>query len=122
MNMRIDWFQVGKDHWGGNQERLVNICESAEWQSLPCDIAMMPGEAIKSAIKELNIPKVSHVATLHDLAPFSLCGIRSKYKNADVDIFIVDEGTHISPLCAFVTEKPLCTLLTVETVETRINV
>ena len=104
MTMRIDWFNVGKDHWEGNQERLTNICASAEWQNIPCTLGMMPGEAIKAAIKELNIPKVSQVAVLHDLAPYSLCGIRSKYKNAAVDVFIVDEGTHISPLCAFVTE------------------
>ena len=102
-NTRIDWFKVGQDHWKGNQDKITAICKSAEWIDFPCDVAFMPGEAIKAAIKELKIPKVSQVAVLNNLAPYGLCGIRSKYKNARVDVFIIDEGTHISPLCAFVT-------------------
>ena len=104
MKTRIDWFGVGKDHWEGNQERLEKICKSVEWIEPPCTMAMMPGECIKTLIEEFKIPKVSHVAASHELAPYGLVGIRGHYKNADVDFFAVDEGTHTSSLCAFVTE------------------
>ena len=106
--MRVDWMKVGKEHWKGNQERIINICESAEWTHIPKEgitIAMMPALGIEGVIKEFKIPKVSHIAILRDLAPFGLYGIRGHYKNGDADIFVVDEGDHISPLCSFFTER-----------------
>ena len=102
---RVDWFEVGKEHWDGNQERIKAICSAVEWIEPPCTLGFMQGECINTCIKEFKIPKVSHVAVSHELAPFGLCGIRGHYKNADVDFFVVDEGTHISSLCAFVSEK-----------------
>ena len=105
MAIRIDWFNVGKDHWEGKQKEIEKICREIEWYKLPCTMAFCPGETIKTMIKENRIPKVSHVANSHLLAPYGLVGIRAQYKNADVEIFAVDEGTHISTLCAFVTEK-----------------
>ncbi len=102
---RVDWFQVGADHWQGNQARLLAICEAIEWHSLPHETGMMQGEAIKALIREHRLPRVSHVADSHELAPYGLVGIRAHYANADVDFFAVDEGSHISSLCAFVAEK-----------------
>ena len=104
---RIDWIGVGKDHWEGNKDKLRRIIAAVDWQVLKVGMtmAMMPGDAINTLIREFKIPKVSHVCDSHELAPFGLVGVRGHYKNADVDIFAVDEGTHISPLCAVVTEK-----------------
>jgi len=124
METRIDWMQVGKEHWEGNQDRLKVIMGRVEWHKLPYTMAMMPGEAIKGLVKEFKIPKVSHVCDSHELAPYGLVGIRAHYKNADVEFFAVDEGSHISPLCAYVTERPTCVCVTVQemTVETKVTV
>ena len=103
--LRVDWFQVGRDHWEGNQEKIKQICQGVEWIEPPCTMPFMPGECIKTLITEFKIPKVSHVCYAHDLAPYGLVGIRAHYSNADVDFFAVDEGSHTSSLCAFVTEK-----------------
>lgn len=103
--MKVDWFEVGKDHWEGNQEKIKSACERMEWHELPYTMAFMPGEAIKTLIKEFHLPKVSHVSDSHEMAPYGLVGVRAHFKNADVDFFAVDEGSHISSLCAFVNEK-----------------
>jgi len=103
--MKIDWFQVGRDHWEGNQDKIEQICRGVDWIKPPCTMPFMPGECISTLIAEFKIPNVSHVCYSHELAPFSLVGIRARYKNADVDFFAVDEGSHVSSLCAFVTER-----------------
>ena len=105
--MRIDWFQVGRDHWEGKQERITEICKRVGWQEITPGLTMaaMPGMAINQLRESLNLPNASHVCHSHEMAPFGLVGIRARFKNADVDFFAVDEGTHISSLCAFVTEK-----------------
>jgi len=102
---RIDWFGVGKDHWEGKQDIITGYCRKVKWQSLPCEMSMMGGEAIKTLISEHRLPKVDAVAESNDLAPFGLLGIWTHFKNADVRFFAVDEGTHISSLCAFVDER-----------------
>jgi hypothetical protein len=74
-----------------------------EWQELfPAGVtmAMMPGEAIKAAIAELRLPKVSHVATSNEMAPYGLIGIRAHYKNGTANVYLVDEGCQIVVLCS----------------------
>lgn len=105
MDKRIDWFNVGKDHWKDNQNTIKAYCEAIQWHELPYKMAFMPGEAIKTLIKEAHIPNVSHVGDSHEMSPYGLVGIRAHYKNQDVEVFAVDHGTHISPLCAFVYER-----------------
>ena len=99
---RIDWLQVGKNHWQDKQEEIIDYCEHMEWKTLPCEMGFMPGEAIKTLIRELKLPKVSGVGYSHELAPYSLIGIEAHYKNSDIQFFAVDEGSHISPICIFV--------------------
>ena len=103
MGTRVDWMQIGKDHWTDNQKRLQKLCEGIKWQKVPCTVGGMAGMNISEAIEGFKIPKVSHIAVAHDLAPFGLYGIRGHYKSEDVEIFLIDEGTHLTPLCAFVT-------------------
>jgi hypothetical protein len=105
--MKIDWFEVGRDHWEGNQDKIEQICKGVDWQEITLGMTMpfMQGNAINTLRERFNLPKASHVCDSHELAPFGLVGIRAHFKNADVDFFAVDEGTHISSLCAFVTEK-----------------
>lgn len=104
---RVDWIQVSKHHWQGNEVRITGIIGRMQWET---DFAgkqypMMPALGIKNAIAELKIPKVSAIAISNELAPFGLYGIEAHYKNADVKIYIVDEGSLIAPLCIEVWDK-----------------
>ena len=107
--MKVNWANVGKDHWEGHQEEILDMIERMEWQEIGegLTLAMSPGEGIKFLIKEFKIPKVDKIAISNELAPFSLYGIYGHYKNADVKAYFVDEGSHISSLCQEVEEK-LC--------------
>ena len=84
----------GTDHL---KAKLTAAITDLDWQPLKggLSVAMMPGEGIKSCIKELKIPKVSHIAISHELAPYGLYGIRGHYKNGDAQIYVVDEGCSI---------------------------
>jgi hypothetical protein len=105
MKKRIDWMSIGKEHWEGKQDAIQGYCETIEWQALPCSMSFSGGLAVKQIIKEQRIPKVSHVAESHHMAPCGLLGIRAHYKNSDVEIFAVDEGVCLTPLCIFVSEE-----------------
>ena len=106
MGIRIDWMEVGFDHWEGNQERIAAIINRVDWLEITPGMTMaaMPGMAINELRKQFKLPKASHICDSSELAPFGLVGIRAHFKNADVDFFAVDEGTHISSLCAVVSE------------------
>ena len=105
---RIDWMNVGKNHTEGNEGKLIPIFLAMDWQKVTpgFEMAMMPGLGIQAAIKELRIPKVSHVATSPELAPYGLYGIRGRFtgggRDETVDLFIVDEGCSMHPLAAIV--------------------
>jgi len=90
--MKRTFTQVGKEHTEGKEAKIGEMIDRLDWQSIPCEMGMMPGEAIKAVIKELRIPKVSHVAASHEMAPYGLLGIKAHYKNGDANIYLVDEG------------------------------
>jgi len=90
--MQRTWTQIGKEHTEGKETELAEMFERLNWESIPCDMAAMPGLAIKNTIKELHIPNVDYVAASHELAPYGLLGIKAHYKNGDATIYLVDEG------------------------------
>lgn len=94
------WTETGKQHTEGRHDEISSYVADVEWQGIPCTVGMMPGEGIKAVIKELKIPKVTHIAVSHELAPFGLYGIRAHYKNGMVEVFVVDTGTELSPICS----------------------
>ena len=101
---RIDWINAGREHWEGNQDKITAAIERMTWEALPCDMGFSQGYAIREMIQQFKIPKVSHVSDSHELAPYGLLGIRAHYRNADVDIFAVDDGCSVAPVCIFVTD------------------
>jgi len=109
--MRTDWTTVGKEYseTDGLRARIRAAVDAMEWHDLrgtgELSAPFMPGEGIKAAIKELRIPKVWRVAWSSDLAPYGFYGISGRYRNADVDIYLVDAGTHLTPVCMDVEEK-----------------
>lgn len=99
--MQRTWTQVGKAHNRATVERAIT---SIEWLEIPkggtLEAPMMPGEGIKAAIQQLRIPKVSHVAWSSELAPYGFYAIRGHYANGDAEVYIVDMGTHLVPVCS----------------------
>jgi hypothetical protein len=88
-----------------SRERIERAIASLEWQAIPVELGAGQGLGIKHAIRELRIPKVSHVATTNMLAPFCFYGIRGHYTNGDADVFIIDRGSDLIPVCSDFTEK-----------------
>jgi hypothetical protein len=111
------WTKVGTEVVGApldegciiDRSAVVRAIGSLEWQEIPkggkLEAPAMPGLGISAAIKQLRIPKVSHVAWSSELAPYGFYGIRGHYKNGDAEIFIVDMGTHLTPVCTEFTPK-----------------
>lgn len=105
MEPTIDWFPIGREFSGSQEkrDRMLEAIGRVQWQLLQSDmlkIGMMQGYALEEAVKHFKIPKVSHVACSHDLAPFGLICIRGHYTNASVDLFFVDKGESLVPVCA----------------------
>lgn len=96
------WTNVGAEHTEGEpaRKKIANVIKGIEWRTVPCDMAAMPGLAIKELIKLLRLPKVSHVADSHELAPYGFVAIRCHYKNGMAELFAIDTGTEITPLCS----------------------
>lgn len=103
--MERNWTEVGAEYNSTPEQRvkLSRIFEALDWKDIPpagMDMAMMPAMALDAAIKELNLPKVSAVATSNELAPFGLVAARAKYKNGIVEVYLLDEGSKIVVLAS----------------------
>ncbi len=96
------WTSVGAEHTDGEpaRKKIANVIKRLEWQAVPCDMAAMPGLAIKGLIGELRLPKVSHVADSHALAPYGFVAVRCHYKDGMCELFAIDIGTETIPLCS----------------------
>lgn len=95
------WTEIGRnDYTDGQQKTYGRIFESMDWQTLPCTLGMMPGENIKQAIKDLRIPKVSHVAVSSEAAPYGVYGVRGHYKNGTANIYLIDAGSEVCVLAS----------------------
>ena len=73
--MERTWTQVGHDHNSTNEQKkkLGKMFDRLKWQKIGSDgitMAMMPGEAIKAAVKELSTPPL--IATAIDFGDISI--------------------------------------------------
>jgi hypothetical protein len=119
---RRDWTKIGREFYdegtayglecrgAATQQIVARECDRLEWLEVPKDgsaleLPMMPGEALKTMVRELHIPKVSHVGYSHGLAPYGLIAAFGHYKNADVKVYAVDKGTSTVILAMDVYEK-----------------
>lgn len=109
--MHHDWTNIGKTETNGRQAELLGYFARMDWLKVPTpeepalSLPMMPGEGIKAAIRQLGIPRVSHVSYSHDMAPYGLYGIFGHYKNADVKVYLCDRGSDMFPICMEVEDK-----------------
>lgn len=87
---------------------IVRAINGLKWQEIPkggtISAPAMQGLNISAAIKDLKIPKVSHVAWSPALAPYGFYGIRGHYANGDAEVYIMDTGTLLTPVCTDFTE------------------
>ncbi len=103
--MERNWTQVGRDHNGTDEQKTIlgGMFDRLEWQEIfPAGITlpMMPGEGLKEAIRELGLPKVSHVAISNEMAPYGLMAARAHYKNGTANVYLADEGSRLVVLCS----------------------
>ena len=98
------WTNVGIDYNSTPElkVKLAGMFDRLEWLDVSEGITMgmMPGEGIKAAIEELKIPKVSHVATSNEMAPYGLYGIRGHFSNGRADVYLCDEGSSLVVLAS----------------------
>lgn len=100
--------EIAKAYSQDRQGRIIEHCEAMEWQELTpagLTLPMMPGEGIKAAIRELRLPRVSHVAYSHDMAPYGLYGAKCRYSNGPAEVYLLDIGIEILVLCHRLLEK-----------------
>ena len=103
-----DFTEVGSRYSTGKMGRIGREIESLEWHEARkgLELPMMQGIGIGEAIKQLGLPKVSHVAYNGCIfGSYGFYGIRAHYKNADVDVFVIDSGTDITVTCMDVTVR-----------------
>ena len=98
--MKRTWTEVGEKYTRGKQGDIAVMVERMEWRTLPCEMGMGPGMAIKEAIKAFKIPKVSRVATSNEMAPYGLLAVEGHYKNGRAQVLMVDDGVSITPICS----------------------
>jgi len=100
--MRRTWTTIAAEHNSttAQRSRLAGCFDALVWRALPVEVGMMPGENIKAAISELNLPKVSHIAVSHELAPYGLYGIRCRYSDGLAQVYLIDEGSQCSVLAS----------------------
>lgn len=106
--MKRTWTKTGEKFIGTpiddgllyGRDAVVRAIKKLEWKALPQTMSMTEGFGIRAAIEQLKIPKPSHVASSHELAPYGFYGIRAHYPKGDAEIFLVDTGTEIVCVCS----------------------
>jgi len=105
--MRIDWMKTGTKHTQ-DKAKIMAIIGRMQWDDdfRGKQLPMMPALGIQAAIKNLKLPKVDSISySCMELAPFGLYGVSCHFKNSDVKMFFVDEGSSLVPICAYVKER-----------------
>ena len=97
--MNLNWTKVGEVYSRDNQEKLAQIFKQMRWLKPGEQIPSMVAIAINGAIREFRIP-ATRIAISHDMVPFGLYCIEGKYKNGTARIFLVDDGTTITPIAS----------------------
>ena len=100
--MTRPWPRIGTPHSQHHEARLGAIFARLAWHPLTPETeeAAMPALGIRAAIRELRLPKVSHYAIGHELAPYGLYGIRAHYRNGTAEVYLVDEGSQMLVLAS----------------------
>lgn len=96
----------------GGRDRVTAEAADLDWQDVPKDgsltVGFMPGAAIRSAIQEFGIPKVSKIAIGSIDCPAAsgdedgfypgFYAIEGNYRNGRARVYLVDTGTSLTPV------------------------
>lgn len=100
---RRTWLTAGKEA-GFKRESYMSAIEKLKWQEIPeggtLEMPMMPGEAIKEAMKQLNIPRISAVAQTNVMAPYGVYAMKAHYKGGYALVYILDQGSMLTPVAS----------------------
>jgi hypothetical protein len=111
MATQQNWTKTGEEfigkpvdpaEWPGlilARDMVVKAIENLKWEEVPntgLEMDIGSAMAIEAAIRDYKIPRVSHVATSNDLAPWGFYGIRGHYTNGVAEIYIMDMGSQLA--------------------------
>lgn len=107
--LKTDWMQVGKEYLKTDKDTatVLNEKDRLKWMPLVNGMSLpfMQGSAIKNAIKELGLPKVSAIAygggfglSVEPGAGYGFYGIEANYKDCVIRIHLLDNGCSCTPL------------------------
>ena len=100
--MKRTWTSASCKHTATPDKKvlLARMFDSLEWHEVSDGGVMgmkkangvTVSAAMNVAIHELKIPRVSHVTTSNEMAPYGLLAIRGHFTNGWADIYLCDEG------------------------------
>lgn len=99
-----NWTDVGED-CGIDRDRIAKEIEGMDWEPLTGEKPFSQGYAIQAAINEFRMPNVSAVSMYSGFGPMSLLGIEAHYANGKCRLYILDDGSTLTPLCSDFTPK-----------------
>jgi hypothetical protein len=85
-----------------------------DWMQLVNNMSLpfMPGQGIKEAIKQLNVPKVDMIAygggfstSVEPGAGYGFYGIQGNYKDCKIRLYVLDSGVSLTPIVVEVFNK-----------------
>ena len=109
--LKTDFFNVGKEFLQTEEDTKTVMNEKTGLQWIPLQgtltLPFSQGEGIKSAIRDLNLPKVSKISygggfglSCEPSAGYGFYGIEANYKDCTIRVFLLDTGCSITPLFA----------------------
>ena len=97
--MECNWTTVGSE-FDREQVELAIESNRENWDPIPVTMSMSAGIAIREAIAQLDIREATHVFEANNLAPFGFYGIRCRYSNGIAQVYLIDTGTKLTPVCS----------------------
>jgi hypothetical protein len=100
----VEYPAIGKAYTTTDVQRaqLQSVIDRLEWSETQKskDVPFSQGYAIKAAIKEFQIPKVSAFAYNGVLGNYSILGIEGNYTNGRVRLYFLDRGSDVIAVAA----------------------
>ncbi len=83
----------------GGQAQISAAIERIVWHPVGTPAPFSQGYAIRAAIQEFRMPRVTQWGDTHALAPYGLLGVEALYRNGRVRLYLLDTGSDAVPLC-----------------------
>lgn len=96
----VNWTQIGREHTATDDQRarVQREIDRMDWQTLPARLPMSQGMAIQRATQEYGPAGIGRVSINAGIGPMALLGIEKCYVNGLARIYLLDDGTDVTPL------------------------